>query len=371
MKLSTSTRRKRMSGDRNDPLQDPRFRAPSIWQTLREGLFGSRRMLECIQVEVTSFCPGRCTYCPHTTQAGHWRSRHMESATFARLWPLMRMSERVHLQGWGEPFMHPRFMDFARLARKAECRVSTTSCGLRMDERLAESIVTSGIDIVAFSLTGTDETSNLSRAGVPFSRVCESIQLLQEVRKKRMGVHLEIHLAYLMLASQIEAVTGLPELMDKLDVHAAVVSTLDYIAAPGMENEAFWPDEADKRNRALHLLQQAAERAANNGRNLYFSLPAPRIEDASIACRENATQTLYVDAEGNVAPCIYLNLPVDSDDLQARENVNRRVFGSIIQQDPLEIWNSPSFRAFRDALNTRMPATPCRTCPKRFEHIVS
>ncbi len=359
-----------MSGDRSDPLQDSRFRAPSIWQTLREGLFGSRRMLECIQVEVSSFCPGRCTYCPHTTQAAQWRSRHMDPATFARLWPLMRTSERVHLQGWGEPFLHPRFMDFARLARKADCRVSTTSCGLRMDEKLAESIVASGIDIVAFSLTGTDEASNASRAGVPFARVSESIRTLQTVRRKRMGVHLEIHLAYLMLASRMDAVAGLPELMEKLDIHATVVSTLDYIAAPGMESEAFWPEETEKRNRALSLLQRAAEQAAQNGRNLYFNLPAPLPERKAVACRENATRTLYIDAEGNMAPCIYLNLPVDPIDPKARETVNRRVFGSIVQQEPLEIWNSLPFRNFRDALNTPFPDTACSDCPKRFENDV-
>ena len=147
-------------GGAADPLRNPRFQEPSVWQLFRESLFGKPRLLDCIQVEVTSVCPGRCVYCPHTTQAGYWRSRHMEAATFARLWPLMQESGRVHLQGWGEPFLHPRFMDFAALARKAGCRVSTTTCGLRMDETLAGQIVGSGIDIVAFSLVGTDEASN-------------------------------------------------------------------------------------------------------------------------------------------------------------------------------------------------------------------
>lgn len=90
-------------GGTADPLRNPRFQEPSVWQLFRESLFGKPRLLDCIQVEVTSVCPGRCVYCPHTTQAGYWRSRHMEAATFARLWPLMQESGRVHLQGWGEP----------------------------------------------------------------------------------------------------------------------------------------------------------------------------------------------------------------------------------------------------------------------------
>lgn len=357
------------NGGAADPLRDPRFREPSVWRMLREGLFGNPRLLDCMQVEVTSACPGRCTYCPHTTQAGHWRSRHMEDATFARLWPLMQESARVHLQGWGEPFLHPRFMDFTALARKAGCRVSTTTCGLRMDEALAARIVDSGIDIVAFSLVGTDEASNAPRAGVPFGRTCEAVGTLQRVRKAKMGVHLELHFAYLMLASRMKAVEGLPALMDELDVHAAVISTLDYIAAPGLEAEAFSPHDADKLKAARELLERVAEDAARRGRGLYYSLPVPRTDDDGCGlypCRENAARTLYVDAEGHMSPCIYLNLPVDAP-AGSPESVNRRVFGCAVEEDPLAIWQSGPFRMFRDALQSPLPDIPCRTCPKRFE----
>lgn len=335
----------------------------------RESLFGKPRLLDCVQVEVTSACPGRCAYCPHTTQAARWRSRHMEAATFARLWPLMQESGRVHLQGWGEPFLHPRFMDFTALARKAGCRVSTTTCGLRMDETLAAQIVDSGIDIVAFSLVGTDEASNAPRAGVPFGRVCEAVRTLQRVRKARMGVHLELHLAYLMLASQMEAVDALPALMDELDVHAAVISTLDYIAAPGLEAEAFSPLESGKLEAARNRLERVAEEAARRGRGLYYSLPSPRTDqsgDGLFPCRENASRTLYVDAEGRMSPCIYLNLPVDAP-AGSPEDLNRRVFGSAVEEPPLDVWQSAPFRLFRDALQSPLPDIPCRACPKRFE----
>ena len=136
----------------NDPLRNPAFRAPGLGERLRELLLGEHRPLDCVQVEVTSCCAGRCVYCPHTTQAAVWRSRHMPDAVFAALWPLLRRSGRAHLQGWGEPLLHPRFFDFAALARKAGCQVSSTSCGLCMDADLAARIVQSGMDMLAFSL---------------------------------------------------------------------------------------------------------------------------------------------------------------------------------------------------------------------------
>ena len=81
----------------------------------------------------------------------------MRDACFAALTPLMLQSERVHLQGWGEPFAHPRLLDYVALARKAGCAASTTSCGLVMTEELARRTVESGMDIVAFSLVGSEQ----------------------------------------------------------------------------------------------------------------------------------------------------------------------------------------------------------------------
>lgn len=70
--------------------------------------------------------------------------------------------------------------------------------------------------------------------------------------------------------------------------------------------------------------------------------------------------------KGACPPCIYLNLPVDAP-ASSPEAVNRRVFGSAVEEDPLGIWQSGPFRMFRDALQSPLPDIPCRTCPKRFE----
>lgn len=342
-----------------DPLANPAFKSAGFWECLQELLGRApQKTLDCIQVEVTSKCAGRCSYCPHTTKAAQWRSRSMSASTFAALWPLLRTTGRVHLQGWGEPLLHPRFFDFAALARKAGCQVSTTSCGLHMNESIAENIVRSGMDIVAFSLAGTDATSNASRVGVPFEAVCEAIACLQKVRKKRMGVHLEIHLAYLMLANEMEAVLRLPELMQELGVHVAVVSTLDYLAAPEHAALAFAPHEADKIAKARRLLEQVSAQAANLDRSIYYALPNPV---PSAECRENIRRNMYVDADGNCAPCIYLNLPTTELDPA------RRVFGNLNSQPALELWNQADFSCFRQSLVEQRPEGACIHCPKRFD----
>ena len=302
-----------------DPLSPKALPGPGLRQWLREAFTGRPTPLLCMQVEVSSVCACRCTYCPHTTKKDVWQSRLMSAETFAALWPLMRQCGRVHLQGWGEPFLHPRFMDFVSVARRAGCAVSTTTCGQHMDESLAAAIVDSGMDVVAFSLAGTDEASNASRQGIPFSRVCEAIRCLQEVRRKKQGVHLEVHLAYLLLPSQLEAVKRLPELMEELDVHCAVVSTMDYIASPELAVEAYSPEEADKVAAAAAVLAPVAARVRQSGRELWYALPDPEaVGRVRNGCRENVDRTIYVDTQGNLSPCVYVNLPTSEDDPKRR-----------------------------------------------------
>jgi MoaA/NifB/PqqE/SkfB family radical SAM enzyme len=254
--------------------------------------------------------------------------------------------------------LHPGFFDMAALARKAGCAVSTTTCGLCMNGEIARKLSDSGIDIVAFSLAGTDAVSNAARHGVDFERVCAAIGLLQGVRRAAMAVHLEIHFAYLMLASDLQAIRRLPGLAHRLGVHAVVVSTLDYIAGRGFEVEAFRPHEAEKLARAAVVLAEAEAEAQRLGVAFHWSLPRP---DASgTVCRENIARSLYVAADGSVAPCVYLNVPVDRDDPK------RRVFGNVNETDPLEIWESAAFRRFREDLFSGDADLPCRPCPKRF-----
>lgn len=351
-----------------DPLADPRLRGPGILELLRELITRTPRPLRCVQVEMTSRCSAKCVYCPHTTHATSWKSRHMQDSTFAALWSLLRAAERVHLQGWGEPLLHPRFFDYAALAAKAGCRISTTSCGVYMNTDIATQIVQSGMDIMAFSLAGTDSQSNdTARVGAPFDSVCDAVDTLQRVRKARFGVHLEIHLAYILLADRVEAVRGLPALMDALDVHETVISTLDYIALPEHAALAFAPHEREKIDTARCILQETAQIVRAQGRALHYALPgvAPLPE-----CREHIQSTLYVDADGNIAPCIYVNVPNSVDTVGTVDAAPKPyVFGNALRHNALDIWRNKDFTAFRQAHANGTPAPPCVQCAKRFEEM--
>ena len=333
-------------------------RGPGIWETVKRRFLGAPALLDCIQVEVTTRCPGRCSYCPHTTRQADLAARDMDFETFVRLETILRRCDRVHLQGWGEPLLNPAFSEMAALARSCGCAVSTTTCGLRLDTGAAARLIESGLDIVAFSLAGTDPESNRSRAGVDFECVCEAVGRLAAAKAAAGSPLPEIHIAYLLLASNIAAVAGLPGLMQRLGAQGAVVSTLDYIAGPGMEAEAIRPHESEKIACAQEALARAAADAQQLGLAFHFELPQPTPPGSG--CRENVGRSVFVSADGLLSPCIYVNVPFDEPDPR------RRVFGSVRDEDPLAIWHKPEFRRFRERLSGADPDLPCRNCPKRF-----
>ena len=341
---------------------DAELRAPGFWESLRELLPGRRRMLDSVQVEVTSRCLGRCFYCPHTIYKKSWQSRDMPLERFRRLWPILLRAERVHLQGWGEPLLNPALFGMAKLARKAGCAVSTTTCGLGLTEERAVALVESEFDLVAFSLMGTDEPSNAGRDGIAFRDVTAAVNRLQAVRRARGAVHMEIHFAYLMLASHMTAVRGLPVLMQRLGVHAAVVSMLNDLPDAGLADEAFLPAETDKLAAAQAILAETAAEARRLG--MGFDYFVPQSDHARPGCREGLGRSVFVSAGGDLSPCVFLNIPAGVLEEQ------RRIFGNIDSEDPLTIWEKPAYRAFRAIIGFVAGDAVCRTCPKRFMDVL-
>ena len=70
-------------------------------------------------------------------------------------------------------------------------------------------------------------------------------------------------------------------------------------------------------------------------------------------CRENVQKRIYVDAEGNISPCVLLSIPAQTAQTQ--------VFGTV-DEDFHRLWQDEEFKRFREELNNQA----CKFCPKRF-----
>ncbi len=127
-----------------------------------------------IQVEITTYCNAACIYCPRTVYKNSWVNRHLPLELFMKIKPAFSKTKHLHLQGWGEPFLNRDFFKMASIAKKEGLRVGTTTNGMLLDQERATRLIDTGIDIIAFSLAGTNEQSNdRIRKGTRFLKVIE------------------------------------------------------------------------------------------------------------------------------------------------------------------------------------------------------
>ena len=322
--------------------------------------------LDWIQVEVTTDCDAHCTYCPHTTLAESWQTRYMDEETFAELLPALPRTDLVFLQGWGEPLLHPRFVDLVRQVKQAGPRVGLSTNGNAIDKAYARDLVEAGVDVVAFSLAGVDESQDRVRRGTRLETVLAAIRALDGERRRQGREHPALHVAYLLMRSRMNDLEHLPGLLAGTGVRQVVISTLDLVTTLDLAHEAILPESMDEHQHLRARIEDVIENARQHGIEMHAQLHRPGHHLAS--CTENARRALFVGVDGAVAPCVFTALPVrDMTIVRAgvEQPYQRRIFGNV-RQSPLSLlWRSREYRRFRDSFDSSVVDDVCLGCPKR------
>jgi len=318
-----------------------------------------------IQVEVTSACNAACIYCPRTVYKDVWEDRHLPLDAFRKLKPAFAKSRHVHLQGWGEPFLHPDFFEMVAIAKAAGCWVGTTTNGMLLNRDRVTRMIESGVDIIAFSLAGTGEKNDVIRKGTSLKKVLEAICALDRAKKEMGRERPEIHVAYMLFRSGMGELEALPALLDGLGVSQVVVSTLDFVTTDELLKEAVIPATPEEYEEVRSVLDRLVEAGREKGLSVHYHLISP--EKRREVCTENVQRALCVSSDGAVSPCVYTNLRVSGTyyDLQGKKvSCERMVFGNIHEKNVKDIWKEKSYRDFRRSFRKGELAPTCQKCPK-------
>src|SRR5437764_12133809 len=98
-----------------------------------------------LQLEPVGQCNLRCQMCPiQFRQDGppYGPLAFMEFAHFTRIIDQFTGLQELHLQGLGEPMMHPRFFDMVTYATQKGISVSTNSNLTLLNDRRADRCIT-------------------------------------------------------------------------------------------------------------------------------------------------------------------------------------------------------------------------------------
>jgi MoaA/NifB/PqqE/SkfB family radical SAM enzyme len=261
-----------------------------------------------LQVEVTTRCnlPG-CLMCPRTAWPASWQARDLAWDTFAALLPSLPLFTQVHLSGWGEPLLHPRLWDMARVLRAQGLKVSLTTNGLGLNEE-GQRQVLEHLDMVAISLDGARaETYEKIRPGADFQRVTENIAALCS-RKRSLGQERpEVVLLFLKMRPNLAELPDFLQLAADLGVDRVNGPNLDFIPIPEMEPLSLLtagPPEPE-----IESWQLEAEEQAKALKMPFRNFSLSPQSDLRV-CDANPLRNAFVTVSGEVAPCVYLGLPV-------------------------------------------------------------
>ncbi len=123
-----------------------------------------------IQIEPVGQCNLRCTMCSLQFRKDgppYGPPAFMQMETFYRIVDGNPNLNHLHLQGLGEPMMHPRFFEMVSYAAGRGIRVTTNSNVTLLNDRRAEQAIASGLHDLYISIGASLERLGVS--GVPGS----------------------------------------------------------------------------------------------------------------------------------------------------------------------------------------------------------
>ncbi|HHY93548.1 MAG TPA: radical SAM protein, partial [Firmicutes bacterium] len=254
-----------------------------------------------VQVEVTSACQARCTFCARTILADRWINAHLSWEAFSALLPYVAHMEQVHLQGWGEPLLHPRLWDMTATLKQAGCRVSLTTNGMLLDEVAIREACRLGLDLVAVSVAGARSTTNDSlRVGAPLEHTTAHVSHLcaQDPRPK-------VVLIMQLMRPNLPELPELVRLAKELGADEVVAAHLDYVPSPEVDALRVFGREPDP------LISELATEAERRGKELGVAVHVFgwTLRDEVMVCAADPIHNLWIAVDGQAAPCPYLALP--------------------------------------------------------------
>ena len=283
-----------------------------------------------------------------------------------RIGPILPYVCTTYLMGNGEPLLNKDFIEILKIMKENLLPVSFNTNGTLLSEDYAREFIRLGVDIIAFSIDGaTQETFESIRRGAKYEQVIANIRRLNELKGSLKKPKLVF--ANVVTASNVHEAAGLIELAHSVGVKEVFFETL-YHNFNNPEYEEMYkelnlsnvPDqkikdyfeEAGKVAESLEVYMSAKfldsktdssenigdGKDSEDGDNIIGNQDTP-------FCAEPWTTT-FITWDGDVKTCCR----------------SGKVFGNVLKENILKIWNNEEYRAYRKSIINKTTPAECKTC---------
>jgi MoaA/NifB/PqqE/SkfB family radical SAM enzyme len=267
-------------------------------------MFGARRPLRSLQVEVTSRCSLSCAICPRTHVPG-WRDLDLPDAAWTRLEEDLHLAADVHLQGWGEPLLDGRLPERVRRAHEAGCSVGLTTNGVALADA-APWIVAERVARVAVSTGASRSVCGAGGEGLAGDRIWDAVSTISSRRRGRVP---RLLVSMILSRDSGEDLTTIVREAAEAGadevyaIHIDCTPTRELLERAAFAQGALRPAIRD----ALAAAASAARRAGITFRTPACG-PAAGEEDL-LVCSLDPRRFAFVSSDGRIGPCINMLLP--------------------------------------------------------------
>jgi len=354
-----------------------------------DGLRLTPDRLRKVYVEITSACNLACATC--IRHAWDEPLGHMPLSRFVRLLdglPAVTLSLdhpgaapprppiTLSLSGFGEPLVHPQFLELVRLARARGLRIEIITNGTLLDAALARELIALGVAQITVSIDSGDETTYAAARGHARAPAVAAVAALVEARRRARRA-LEIGLAFVATRRNIGSLSALLTLAHDLELDFVSVSNV-VPHTPEMAGEMLWrgaawaasfPDASWRPRVELARMtlddQSRPALAALLDHGPTWPPPGAAGGPQRNHCRFIHEGMLAVAWDGRVAPCLSL-LHTHPEYVNGHwKTVRSYAVGHVDERPLAEIWRDTTYLEFRRRVRDfDFPACfACGGCP--------
>jgi MoaA/NifB/PqqE/SkfB family radical SAM enzyme len=280
-----------------------------------------------MDIELTNLCNFRCLMCPTGTFSQKRDKGFLEDAVFAKLLDeVAPHGTALRFIRFGEPTMHPRFLDYVRLAHERGLLTHVNTNGSKLDDDTIRTLCDIPLDSLKFSFQGVDRKSYGEMRNIDFFEgLVDTIGRFRAIRGDRLRpyLHVSTSITYESAEQVADFIALITPLVDKVSVGHTVLDHLD------MNAIRLRPDEVtmlERLKRQQSLVKEHPE--------------CPEVYDK-----------LSLNWDGTVSACC-----ADSD--------NKMVIGDFRTASLADIWHAPVMERYREVLarGGHDELDLCKTC---------
>jgi MoaA/NifB/PqqE/SkfB family radical SAM enzyme len=313
-----------------------------------------------VQIEPVGTCNLRCRMCPvHLRSDAEGAPPLMPFDAFRRLLAQFPALTELHLQGLGEPMMHPRFFDMVRYAADRGIRVSTNSNLTLLTPARADLAIASGLHEISVSIdAATPETYAWIRVGANLGKVLRNLDRLLSSRARAGSDLPHVRIVMVLMRSNLCELAPMVRLTHQTGANVLFVQQLCHdfgetrLPLAYLSMRQFIDGEALGEPDRPAMERAYAEARAEAGRlGVTLRLPRPTARESGNRQRcDWPWRGAYISHGGEAMPCCMVATP------------ERAPMGNMVREGVHHVWNGAAYAGIRDGLAGGTPAEICRSC---------